>query len=55
MDQVVKERDFHYTELQKLRVLQQETEREFNEVSSNYDKDKALWDNKVRFLEQQKE
>jgi hypothetical protein len=30
-------------------------EREFSEVASCYERDKALWDGKFQFLEQQKE
>ena len=33
----------------------QELERELSEVSSLYERDKALWDGKFQFLEQQKD
>lgn len=55
VDSVVKERDFHYAELQKVRSMQQDTEKDYNEIMSTYDKEKALWENKVKFLEQQKD
>lgn len=32
-------------ELQKFKQLHQDVEKEYNEVLSNYDKDKALWEN----------
>ena len=33
----------------------QETERELQDLQSNYDRDKALWEGKVLFLETQKD
>ena len=30
-------------------------ERQFQDINNNYDKDKALWDGKFKFLEQQKD
>ena len=30
-------------------------ERQFQDLNNNYDKDKALWDGKFKFLEQQKD
>lgn len=32
-----------------------EMERQHTDVSNNYDRDKALWENKFKFLEQQRE
>jgi hypothetical protein len=39
----------------KLRGQVSELERELLEVQSSYDRDKALWEGKCQFLEQQKE
>lgn len=38
-------------DLQKMKASLQETEREFQDLQSNYDRDKALWEGKVMFLE----
>jgi hypothetical protein len=42
-------------EVEKWRNLYLETERQNQDISNNYDKDKALWDGKFKFLEQQKD
>ena len=39
----------------KIKAQLQETEREFQDLQSNYDRDKALWEGKVMFLETQKD
>jgi DNA repair exonuclease SbcCD ATPase subunit len=54
-ENIAKERDFHYQELQKTKAALQELEKDSNEIASNYDKDKALWDGKIKFLEQQRD
>lgn len=44
-----------HQEVEKWRNLYLETERLNQDISNNYDKDKALWDGKFKFLEQQKD
>lgn len=39
----------------KLRAQVQELEKELLDVQSNYDREKALWEGKCNFMEQQKE
>ena len=43
------------SELEKLKVKSYEQEQELVEAQANYDKDMALWQGKVQFLEQQRE
>jgi hypothetical protein len=38
-----------------LKLSVQELERDYSEVQSSYERDKALWDGKFQFLEQQKD
>ncbi len=38
-------------DLVKIKASLQETERELQDLQSNYDRDKALWEGKVMFLE----
>ena len=42
-------------DLLKMKSALQETERELQDLQSNYDRDKALWEGKVMFLETQKD
>lgn len=42
-------------EIDKLRSVIGTLENEKSEVTSNYEKDRILWENKVNYLEQQKE
>ena len=42
-------------DLAKMKAQLQETERELQDLQSNYDRDKALWEGKVMFLETQKD
>ena len=42
-------------DLMKIKASLQETERELQDLQSNYDRDKALWEGKVMFLETQKD
>ena len=42
-------------DLMKIKSTLQETERELQDLQSNYDRDKALWEGKVMFLETQKD
>ena len=42
-------------DLAKIKAQLQETERELQDLQSNYDRDKALWEGKVMFLETQKD
>mmetsp|Transcript_39024 Transcript_39024/g.44627 ORF Transcript_39024/g.44627 Transcript_39024/m.44627 type:complete len:579 (+) Transcript_39024:502-2238(+) len=48
------ELDLLETENNELRNKLQDAEREISEISSNYDRDKALWDEKFAFLDNQK-
>jgi len=45
----------HAEDVMKLRGQVQELEKELLDVQSNYDREKALWEGKCVFLEQQKE
>jgi len=45
----------HAEDILKLRSQVSELERELLEVQSSYDRDKALWEGKCQFLEQQKD
>lgn len=42
-------------ELDKQRMQLQEMERQYQDAVNNYDKDKALWEGKFSFLEQQRD
>jgi hypothetical protein len=42
-------------ENERLKQGLQEMEREYSEIKSLYDKDKALWEGRCSFLEQQKD
>jgi len=48
------ELDIYETECNDLKNRLQDSERDFVEVSSNYDRDRALWEDKFEFLENQK-
>ena len=50
-----KDREVFISENERLKVTLMELERESSEIKSLYDKDKALWEGKVAFLETQKE
>ena len=52
---VAKERDFHYSEHQKTKATLQETERELSELQSTFDKDQALNEGKIKFIESQRD
>jgi hypothetical protein len=54
-EQVGKDREIFAGENERLKGALQEMEREFSEVQSSYERDKALWEGKFQFLEQQKE
>lgn len=43
------------TESDKLRMQAQEQERELNEIQAAYERDRALWEGKFSFLEQQRD
>ena len=44
-----------HDEVEKWRNQFLEMERQFQDTNNNYDKDKALWEGKFKFLEQQKD
>lgn len=54
-DHVNKDREIFLGENERLKNALQEMEREFSEVQSSYERDKALWEGKFQFLESQKE
>lgn len=54
-DALSKDRDIFIQDNERLKIAHQELERELSEVTSSYERDKALWENKFQFLEQQKE
>jgi hypothetical protein len=45
----------HAEDVLKLRTQVQDAERELSDLQCAYDRDKALWEGKCQFLEQQKE
>lgn len=47
-----KDREIFISENERLKIALQEMEKEFSEVQSSYERDKALWDGKFQFLEQ---
>ncbi len=54
-ENVNKDREFLVGETDRLKTNNIELERELSEVQSSYERDKALWEGKFTFLEQQKE
>jgi hypothetical protein len=42
-------------DMMRLKAQPQELERDLQDVQSNYDRDRALWEGKCSFLEQQKD
>ena len=54
-EQVARERELYASESERNKQALQEMERELSEVQSSYERDKALWEGKFSFLEQQKE
>jgi hypothetical protein len=54
MQSFEEELDIYETDNNDLKMRLQENERDFLELSSNYDRDKALWEDKFEFLDNQK-
>ena len=52
---VSKDKEFYQRECEKLKVQVQDMDRELSDVQSCYERDKALWEGKFTFLEQQRE
>lgn len=50
-----KEREILIHENDRLKLSLQDIEKDYSEMQSSYERDKALWDGKFQFLEQQKE
>ena len=50
-----KDKSLSYQEAEKFKKQYMELDRELYEVQANYDKDKELWEDRFRFLEQQRE
>ena len=54
-ENVNKEREYLIQENERLKALTSEQEKDLNDVQSSYERDRALWENKFAFLEEQKE
>jgi chromosome segregation ATPase len=54
-ESLTKDREVLMGEAERLKSLLQEQEREHSEVASAYERDKALWEGKFSFLEQQRD
>ena len=54
-DQLSKDREIYIHDNERLKQALQDMEKDYSEIQSSYERDKALWDGKFTFLEQQKE
>ena len=54
-DQLSKDREVFIHENERLKTALQDMERDYSEIQSSYERDKALWEGKFSFLEQQKD
>ena len=54
-EQISRERDAYLQENDKLKAQMQDQERQLQDVSAAYERDRALWENKFTFLEQNRD
>ena len=54
-EQISRERDAYLQENDRLKAQMQDQERQLLDVSAAYERDRALWENKFTFLEQNRD
>lgn len=54
-DSISKDRDGLVSDNDRLKAMVQDLEKDMSDISSNYERDKALWDGKFTFLESQRD